>query len=65
MGDFGNNDDVFGFLELSNDGEGENDNSNDGGLVLENGPSKDAVIFCIDCANFSTISQGMSSFTSV
>jgi len=62
--DFGENEnDVFGFL--GTDGSGENtgdyngDSAGNSGDIFA-GPNKDAVIFCVDCSKFDTISQGMS-----
>ncbi len=54
--------DVFGFLENQNEDGNGGDTRSQSNFGLVNGPSKDAVIFCIDCGHFEEISRGMSKF---
>ncbi len=54
------NDDVFGFLDEANEVSGQDGSSSIPEFGLTNGPSKDAVLFCIDCAKFAEISRGLS-----
>jgi len=60
MDEYRNDDDVFGFLDQGNDDVGVDGNNATPNFGLVDGPSKDAVIFCIDCANFSDIIRGVS-----
>ena len=58
------NDDVFGFMDEANEEGGAEGSVSTTSFELVNGPSKDAVIFCIDCANFADISRGLSKISS-
>lgn len=57
-----NGEDIFGFLSGQ---EGEETNSDSKGFDMSaqifNGPSKDAVLFCIDCSNLDKIMEGSDS----
>ena len=52
--------DVFGFLDQQADEESGGAVGSQTNFGLVNGPSKDAVLFCIDCGNFAEICRGMS-----